>query len=171
MMKLEKYNLEELLLIGIKSETEAARVYNETAAKVKNPFLKNRLAALSKEELAHKEILEGLYRKLYPGKNIVVPENPEFLPEFPEIKIFHELGTTSDIRTVLGESMKAELSAKEYYESIANMVDDEYMKKMMLYMAKIEEGHYMILKKEYDDMVEFEGMMQDMDYAQFDARF
>ena len=170
-MNLEKYNLEELLLIGIKSEIEAEKVYRETAKKVNNPFLKNRLEALSKEENAHREILEKTYSKMFPGKEIIVPENPDFLPEFPEIKIFRELGTTTDVRKILEQAMKAELGAQEFYESIADMVDDDYTKKLMRYMAKIEEGHYMILKKEYDDMVEFESMMNDMDYAQFDARF
>ena len=100
-----------------------------------------------------------------------MPENPEFLPEFPEIKIFHELTTTNDIRTILEKAMVAEKSAEDYYRSISEMVDDEYIKKMMLYMAKIEEGHYRILKNEYEDLQEFEGMMTDMNYAEFDARF
>ncbi len=170
-MNLSKYSLEELIALGIKSEIEAERVYRTTAERVKNPFLKNRLNALAVEESRHRDILENLFKKLFPNKDLVLPENPEFLPEFPEIKIFQEISTTTDIRNVLENAMKAEKSAEEYYRTIADMVDDEYLKKMMLYMARIEEGHYKILKNEYDDMSEFEAMMGDLDYTQFDARF
>ncbi len=170
-MDLKKYNLEELLALGIKSEIEAEKVYRMTAERVKNPFLKNRLEGLAKEEDKHREILEELFKKLFPEKELNLPENPEFLPEFPEIKIFHELTTTNDIRTILEKAMVAEKSAEDYYRSISEMVDDDYIKKMMLYMAKIEEGHYRILKNEYEDLQEFEGMMTDMNYAEFDARF
>ncbi len=170
-MDLGKYTIEDLLLLGIKSEIEAARVYRETAARVKNPFLKTRLESLSKEEEKHREILENLYRKFFPNKEIVLPENPEFLPEFPEIKIFREINTTTDIRTVLEKAMQAELSARDYYNEIAEMVEDEELAKMMRYMAKIEQGHYNILRIEYEDMEEFEAIMGDANYEQFDARF
>ncbi len=126
---------------------------------------------MAKEEKKHREVLENLFRKMFPGKEINPPKNLDSIPEFPEIKIFHELGATKDIRVLLEQAMKAEKSAKEYYENIARKVDDDYVKKVMLYMAKIEEGHYLILKQEYDDMVDFESMMTDMDYVEFEGRF
>ena len=170
-MDLTKYDLKDLLLVGIRSEIEANRVYSSFARHVKNPFLKSRLEALAKEEEKHREVLENLFKKLFPGEEIKVPEDPNVIPEFPEIKIFHELGATNDVRVLLEQAMKAEKSAKEYYENIAKKVDDEYVKKVMHYMARIEEGHYRILKQEYDDMVEFESMMTDMDYVEFEGRF
>jgi len=88
---MSKYTLKDLLLIGIKSEIEAEKVYRSTANKAKNPFLKAKLNALAEEENNHKKILEELFHELYPREDIKLPENPEFLPEFPEIKIFAEL--------------------------------------------------------------------------------
>ncbi len=170
-MDLSKYSIEDLILLGIKSEIEAARVYRETAERVKNPFLKTRLEALSREEEKHREVLENLYHKFFPGKEIALPENPDYLPEFPEVNIFREISTTTDIRTVLEKAMMAEMSAKEYYEEISRMVEDENLARMMRYMAKIEEGHYNILKMEYEDMQEFENIMGDANYVEFDARF
>ncbi len=171
MMDLKKYSLEELLLVGIKSEVEAYKVYRSFAERVKNPFLRSRIETLAREEEKHREMLENLYRKLFPGKEIKLPENPETMPEFPELKIYYELGTTKDVRLILEQAMKAEKSAQQYYENIAEMVDDEYIKNVMRYMAKIEEEHYMILKREYDDMIEFESVMTDMDYVEFEGKF
>ncbi len=170
-MEMKDYDLKDLLLIGIKSEIEAQKVYKRTAESARNPFLKSKLNALSEEEQRHREILEKLFRELYPGENIVLPENPEYLPEFPEIKIFAELDGVTDVRKIIEQAMKAELAAKKYYEDLATLVKDEKIKKLMLYMAKIEEGHYYILQSEYREMEEFESIMKDEDYMQFDARF
>ncbi|MCD6276592.1 MAG: ferritin family protein [Thermoplasmata archaeon] len=170
-MEMSKYTLKDLLLIGIKSEIEAEKVYRSTANKAKNPFLKAKLNALAEEENNHKKILEELFHELYPREDIKLPENPEFLPEFPEIKIFAELNGVTDVRKIIEQAMKAELSAKKYYEEIAEMVKEEKIKKLMLYMAKIEEGHYFILQHEYREIEEFESIMHDEDYMQFDARF
>ena len=168
---MEKRPLKELILIGIKSEIVAGDVYRKTAKTVKNPFLKTRLNALAEEEVKHREILEKLFKELYPGEEIVVPKNTENLPEFPEIKIFAELEGTTDVRKIIEEAMKAELSAKKYYEEVAEAVGDEKIKKIMLYMARIENGHYKILQQEYREIEEFESIMKDEDYVQFDARF
>ncbi len=170
-MNMEEYELKDLLLIGIKSELEARKVYERTANNARNPFLKTKLTALAEEEERHREILEKLFHELYPGEDIVLPENPEYLPEFPEIKIFAELNGVTDVRKIIEQAMKAELAAKKYYEDLADIVEDEKIKKLMLYMAKIEEGHYYILQSEYREIEEFESIMKDEDYMQFDARF
>ena len=170
-MEIKDYDLKNLLLIGIKSEIEAGKVYKSTAERARNPFLKAKLNALSEEEYRHKEILEKLFKELYPEERIILPENPEYLPEFPEIKIFAELNGVTDVRKIIEQAMKAELAAKKYYEDLAALVKDEKIKKLMLYMAKIEEGHYHILQSEYREMEEFESIMKDEDYMQFDARF
>ncbi len=170
-MDVGEYDLRELLLIGIKSEIEAGKVYSETARAVKNPFLKSKLEALAEDEKYHRDILEKLYQRLYPDEEMKIPENPEYLPENPDIKILREINGVTDVRRILEQAMQAELSAQNYYRDIAEAVEDPYLKKMMLYMAKVEEGHYEILSREFKEMEEFESIMSDADYTQFDARF
>jgi len=170
-MEMRNYELKDLLLTGIKSEIEAAKVYMRTANNARNPFLKAKLKALAEEEEHHRELLENLFKELYPNQDIVLPENPEYLPEFPEIKLFAELNGVTDARKIIEQAMKAELSAKKYYEELSNIVKDEKIKKLILYMAKIEEGHYYILQREYREIEEFESIMKDEDYIQFDAIF
>ncbi len=170
-MDVKDYSLKELILIGIKSEIEAGNVYAKTAEAVKNPFLKSKLQALAEDEKLHRDILEKLYARLYPDEEMEIPENPDFLPENPDIKLLKEINGITDVRRILEDAMQAELSAQKYYEDIANSVEDPYLKKMMLYMAKVEEGHYEILRREFKEMEEFENIMSDADYTQFDARF
>ena len=168
---LSKYSLEDLILLGIKSEEVAKEVYEKIAREAKNPFLKTRLGALAEEEDRHRIILVELYKDLFNGKEPVPPENPDFIPEFPEIRIFMELGDTTDIRKILEGAMQAELSAKDYYESIADMIEDKRIKTIMRYMAKIEEGHYKILKQQYEEILEFEKVMYDEEFMRVDSRF
>ncbi len=169
-MDVSKYSLEDLLLLGIKSEEVAKEEYQKIADEAKNPFLKTRLSALAQEEDRHKEILVELYKDLFNGKEPVPPEDPDFIPEFPEIRIFKELGETTDMRKILEGAMQAELSAKEYYESIAEMMDDPKIKTIMRYMAKIEEGHYKILKQQYEEIIEFESVMYDEEFMRMDGK-
>ncbi|NPA75738.1 MAG: ferritin family protein [Euryarchaeota archaeon] len=170
-MELKNYSLRDLILIGIRSEIEAKETYSKTAQAVKNPFLKSRLESLAEDEELHRDILEKMYKRLYPDEEMKVPENPDFLPENPDIKILKEINGVADVRLILEQAMQSELSAKRYYEDIAEMIEDPYLKKMMLYMAKVEEGHYEILNREFKEIEEFESIMSDMDYTQFDARF
>jgi len=169
-MDLSKYSLEDLILLGIKSEEVAKEVYEGVARDAKNPFLRTRLTALAQEEERHRDILVELYKDLFNGKEPRPPENPDFIPEFPEIRLFKELGGTTDVRKILEGAMQAELSAKDYYESIAKMMKDPKIQTIMRYMAKIEEGHYKILKQQYDEILEFESVMYDEEFFRMDSK-
>lgn len=169
-MDLSKYSLEDLILLGIKSEEVAKEVYERVARDAKNPFLRTRLTALAQEEERHRDILVELYKDLFNGKEPRPPENPDFIPEFPEIRLFKELGGTTDVRKILEGAMQAELSAKDYYESIAKMMKDPKIQTIMRYMAKIEEGHYKILKQQYDEILEFESVMYDEEFFRMDSK-
>ncbi len=169
-MDLSKYSLEDLILLGIKSEEVAKEVYERVARDAKNPFLRTRLTALAQEEERHRDILVELYKDLFNGKEPHPPENPDFIPEFPEIRLFKELGGTTDVRKILEGAMQAELSAKDYYESIAKMMKDPKIQTIMRYMAKIEEGHYKILKQQYDEILEFESVMYDEEFFRMDSK-
>ena len=169
-MDLSKYSLEDLILLGIKSEEVAKEVYERVARDAKNPFLRTRLSALAQEEDRHRDILVELYKDLFDGKEPHPPENPDFIPEFPEIRLFKELGGTTDVRKILEGAMQAELSAKDYYESIAKMMKDPKIQTIMRYMAKIEEGHYKILKQQYDEILEFESVMYDEEFFRMDSK-
>ncbi len=149
-MNLESYNLKTLLLAAIKSEIDSGDVYRNLANRVKNALLKERLNFLAGEEDKHRAFLEALYRQKFPGEEIVVPEKtPVPLPEVDasEDRLLSE---------IIEDAMKAELAAKEFYESLKPLLQDEENRKMLQVLANMEQGHYDILAKELENLKNFE---------------
>ncbi len=149
-MNLEDYNLKTLLLAAIKSEVESKRVYEDLANRVKNALLKERLLFLAGEEDKHRAFLEALYRQKFPDEEIVLPEKtPVPLPEVDasEDRLLSE---------IIEDAMKAELAAKDFYESLKDLLKDENNRKMLQILANMEQGHYDILAKELENLKTFE---------------
>ena len=149
-MNLEEYNLKTLLLAAIKSEVESKKVYEDLANRVKNALLKERLLFLAGEEDKHRAFLEALYRQKFPDEEIVLPEKtPVPLPEVDasEDRLLSE---------IIEDAMKAELAAKEFYESLKDLLQDEKNRNMLQILANMEQGHYDILAKELENLKTFE---------------
>ena len=150
-MDLSKYGFEELLLAAIKSEVEAKDVYLKLADRVKNAFLKGRLRLLAKEEEGHREALERMYHLKFDDKEIVLPEHTEV--PLPHIEIGDE---NEPISLVLESAMAAERASEEFYRELSNRVDDLEIKNMLVLLGEMENTHYHILNKEYENLKRFE---------------
>jgi rubrerythrin len=149
-MNLEKWDMKTLLLAAIKSEIESKKVYESLANRVKNALLKDRFMFLANEEDKHRAYLEALFKKNFPEEKIVVPEHtPVPIPEIDasEDRLLSE---------IIEDAMKAELAAKDFYESLKDIVKDEENKKMLHVLANMEQGHYDILAKELENLKQFE---------------
>ncbi len=149
-MNLEEYNLRTLLLAAIKSEVESKDVYETLAARVKNALLKERLLFLAGEEDKHRAFLEALYRQEFPGEEIELPDKtPVPLPhvDASENRLLSE---------IIEDAMKAELAAKDFYESMKDLLQDEKNRNMLQILANMEQGHYDILAKELENLKQFE---------------
>ncbi len=149
-MNLGSYNLKTLLLAAIKSEIDSGEVYRRLANRVKNALLKERLNFLAGEEDKHRAYIESLYRQKFPGEEIVVPEKtPVPLPEVDasEDRLLSE---------IIEDAMKAELAARDFYESLKSRVEDVSTKNMLQILANMEQGHYDILAKELENLKNFE---------------
>ena len=154
-MNLEEYNLKTLLLAAIKSEIDSGELYRTLANRVKNSLLKDRLNFLAGEEDKHRAYLEALYRQKFPDEEIEVPEKtPVPLPEVDpsESRLLSE---------IIEDAMNAELAAKDFYESMKDLLQDEENRRMLQILANMEQGHYDILAKELDNLKNFE------DYDQY----
>jgi len=137
-----EYTLEELLLTAIKSEEESRKAYLEVSGRVKNKLISERLKFMAMEELNHKAILETIYGNYFPGKTLVMPEKtPVPVPE-----IMYQEGT--EFSEILKSAMEAELSAHDFYLSLSERVDDEDVKKALIYLSEMEMGHYRMLEME-----------------------
>ncbi len=150
-MDISEFGMEELLLAAIKSEVESERIYKETAVRVKNAFLRERLEFLAAEEKKHRQFLEFLYRKKMGDKKIVLPEKSRV--PLPRI----DIGSENDpISLLLESAMKAEKAAEAFYNALAERFEDDETRKMLKVFANMEYGHYKILESEYESAKVFE---------------
>jgi len=154
-MNIEEYDLKTLLLAAIKSEVESKEVYETLANRVKNSLLKDRLLFLAGEEDKHRAFLESYYKREFENEDIVLPEkSPVPLPHVDpsENRLLSE---------IIEDAMKAELAAKDFYESLKHRVEDEETKNMLQILANMEQAHYEILSQELENLKRFE------DYDQY----
>ncbi len=151
-MDLSKYSLEELFVTAIKAETDAHEAYSILSGITKNAFLKDRLKFLADEELKHKTLLEAEFKKHLPNIELALPEYSPV--PLPEIDVSDE---TVPMSQILQQAMDAELAAYEFYTEFAKFVHDKQDLTLTLgYFAKMEQGHYEMLKLEMTSAEEFE---------------
>lgn len=162
-MDLSTYELKDLVLTALKSEVEAEKVYLSVANSVRNFMLKDRLKFLAEEEKKHARFFTDLFKKRYPDESIQLPEKT--VVPLPEIHFDTETVPLSD---VLGQAMRAEKAAFEFYTGMARLFDDEpedgyygfskatSVKEMLHYVASMEMGHFRILEIEQQSAKEKE---------------
>lgn len=159
-MDLTAYKLEDLLLSAIKSEIDCRDLYAEQASRTTSVFLRDRLGLLSKEEDKHRTILERLFNKLFPGESLIIPETTPI-----SILDFDIKAGEMQVSEVLEVAMQAELTARDYYLSLKNILLDHSAIAMTLeYLAAMELGHYRILELERDNRIleeEFDSYWKD----------
>jgi rubrerythrin len=152
-MDLSIYSLEDLILTALKSEMESKEAYSRLADSVKNFVLQERLKFLAGEEEKHRGFFEHLYSKSFPGKPVVLPKGKSPVP-LPEVKIDAESMPLSEI---LESAMEAEVAAHDFYNKLTGRFEEQpEVKKMLLYIASMEMGHYKILEMERDNAKKFE---------------
>lgn len=150
-MNLSKYSLEDLFFTAIKAEMDSKEAYSIMAGITKNAFLRNRFAFLAEEEEKHRKYLVGEFEKQFPG---TVLELPSFSPvPLPEIHIKSE---NEPISKLIQQAMDAEKAAYDFYVSFAKYVKNTQFSVALGYFARMEEGHYDILKREKATAEEFE---------------
>ncbi len=146
------YNLKDLILTAMKSEIESENVYSKLADTVKNFMLRDKFQFLAGEEEKHRAFFEWLFKENFPGREIVLPEKTPV--PLPKIKIDTENLPLSEI---MQSAMRAEKATCDFYNGIADKFDKTpEIKKMLLYIASMEMGHYRILEVEKENAMRFE---------------
>jgi rubrerythrin len=150
-MNLRKYDLEELLLAALKSEVESNNVYSKIARRVKNALLKDKLVFLAKEEEKHRQYVEQIYKRTFPGKKPILPKTTQV--PLPPLALPDE---DTPLSTVLKTAMQAELAAKEFYTYLSTRFQNASIRNTLSYFADMELQHYKILEIEKESMDRFE---------------
>ena len=144
-------SLDKLLIIAIKAEINAQKIYIELAGIAETFILKEKLTFLAGEEEKHETILRGIFDKHFPGreprivKKSVAP-NPDII-----------LDREAPLSELLFQAMKAELEAEEFYTALSGKFPGApNVGKMLNYLARVEHSHYQILKGEHEALLDFE---------------
>lgn len=140
----------EILGIAIKSEIDAAKVYQNLYDKVRNIDLKKKLEFLKGEEEKHRKVLEELYTKNYPDVELKLPEK-SLLPEM-EIKISENIPVVA----LFEKAMDAERVSEGFYREAVEKMDNPQAKAILNHLSGMERSHYFILKTEYDMIQTFD---------------
>ncbi len=153
-MDIENLSFEEMLKGAIKAEINAKEVYDHMAGRVDNFVMSERFEFLAGEEKKHEQFLRNVYNDVDRGEEIELPE------ETPVPLPYIRYGEDIDETEIIEQAMDAEIASRDFYQKMAEKVDDSGLernpKKLLNYLAGMEQNHYEILKEEYNMMSDFE---------------
>lgn len=157
MVNLANQPVKKLLGYAIRAEMDANRIYTRMADRVRNTLLKEKFQLLALEEKKHKDIILRLFASMWAGER---PEISMAVDErlLPSVSI----KPSSSLVDVLSQAMNAEKSAREFYASLARRIK-ALNRQMLMYLSKVENSHYLMLRSEYILALQFE------DYAEKDV--
>jgi len=157
MVNLANQPVKKLLGYAIRAEMDANRIYTRMADRVRNTLLKEKFQLLALEEKKHKDIILRLFASMWAGER---PEISMAVDErlLPSVSI----KPSSSLVDVLSQAMNAEKSAREFYASLARRIK-ALNRQMLIYLSKVENSHYLMLRSEYILALQFE------DYAEKDV--
>ena len=151
-MDLSNFDLEELLLAAIKSETDSNAFYTKLSKMTKNGLLQDKLLFLAKEEEKHRGFVEEIYMNHYPDKKISLPQKSPV--PLPDVKVTDD---EMPMSSLLSSAMQAEKAASDFYKSLSGRFEKgTKIFNTLLYFSDMEVGHYKILEMEKESIERFE---------------
>lgn len=148
LVDLQEYELNDLLLAALKSECDAGDLYEDQAERIENSIIQDKFLFLASEERKHREVIEKLLNRLYPGGDVSVPEeSPVPIPDLSK------LDGNSSLVEVIEWAMHAELSSRDYYLSMSSLMGKDTTEGISLkFLAEMELGHYRLLEIERNNI-------------------
>jgi rubrerythrin len=144
----------EILGVAIKSEIEAAGLYEYMADRVVNRDLRERLLFLVREEEKHRRILEEAYARQFPDVELALPAH-SFVPTVePALK------EGASIPELFRLAMQAESLSAEFYEDVAGRALEETSRATLTYLSRMERGHFELLRTELELIQRFPSYYQ-----------
>jgi rubrerythrin len=141
---LTSLSVEKAIAMAVRAETDAAAVYRRLQDLVKNFILKEKLRFLEEEEKKHRALLVTLHKKLAGGREPAESEK-SLLP-----RLALALTENPSVPDLLEMAFEAEKTSEEFYDNLAQNVDDRGLQEILQYLASMEHGHYFLVKGEYD---------------------
>ncbi len=146
MDKERDFTILEIFSIAIKSEIEAARLYELMKSKTDNSMLKDKFDFLIAQENKHEQILKEAYSKMFPDVDLMTPK------ESPVPKVTEALESDSSLKELFEIAMDAEKLAEGFYEDLAKKTTNPSSRSILHYIAKMEHSHFVLLEVEYEQL-------------------
>ncbi|MDK2913889.1 MAG: hypothetical protein PWQ79_804 [Thermococcaceae archaeon] len=148
--RMSEMNVREILSYWIEGELDEAEMYEHLANVSKevvwDPEIPEVFLKLSEDSLQHAETLLKVYRKLFPGENLVEVDLPavEVVLSKDKLTDFLNSGRLEDLFDIL---METERLTMEIYRYLSDIAKDPQVKEVAKWLADIEEEHYNHLRK------------------------
>lgn len=146
-------SIEAVLKRAIELEVEAATLYTNAAATVKSDPVRKRLEEMARQEQGHKakleDVLAGNVRwairrsKAEPVQDLRLSDH----------LVSGDLVPEADYQDVLLFAARREKTAHEFYQAMAEMVDDKLIQSLFEMLATEELRHKYVLEKTYEEVV------------------
>ncbi|GMU22582.1 MAG: hypothetical protein AMXMBFR13_26670 [Phycisphaerae bacterium] len=119
---------DQALAIGIYGETVAAYRYMVLAEKVPDEADKQTFAAIAEEEQAHKQLLQNLFDKHFPGRSFLLTDaDKAHVLTGPRLINVRDL---EDYRQVMQITLLTELRTSEFYQAMQPKVRNPEIAKL-----------------------------------------
>jgi len=151
----------EVLEFAIKAEIDAAAMYRKMAAMVTNKDLKNRLLYLENEEKSHRALFERQYKTQFPDVKLDLPKQ-SVVPSVEDA-----LNKEMSLKELFEVAMEAEQLSEKFYTDLAAISQDLQATTTYQYLARVEHGHFDLLKNELEFLKQFPEYYQS-EYFNFD---
>lgn len=134
-----------MLAIGIYGESVAAYRYTVLAEKVPRPEDQQAFAAIADEEQAHKQMLQKLFDKHFPGSAFALSDADKALVlTGPRLINVRDL---EDYRDVVRITLETELRTSQFYEAMRHRAQNLELREVFGSLAEEGFGHHQRLLK------------------------
>lgn len=140
-------------------EREAYHTYLNLALKTSSMSGKNLFIRLARDEAYHLETLEDLAEKLQLNEFVQIKNLPfdtvkMLAPNIKDIARLRADKALAGDSQILEMAMAHEIKSKNYYAEKAKEINSPPVRDLLLKLAEIEEGHYQILRAEFNNLQE-----------------
>ncbi len=141
-------SIDEVLEFAINREIEANELYMDLAERAENAVMRKVFKDFAKEELGHKARLEAMKKD-----KVMVPAE-----KVTDLKIADSLADVEptpnmDYKDVLILAMKKEKASFHLYTDLADVVENQAQREVLLRLAQEEAKHKLRFEIEYDNVV------------------
>ena len=145
----EESSIDDILDFAIEREIEANQFYQDLAGRVRNPAMRKVFEDFAREELGHKARLETMK-----ADKTAAPSSQKVSDlRISDYVVDIDPEPDMDYQDALILAMKKEKAACDLYTELAQAVEDNASKDILLSLAQQEAKHKLRFEREYDDVV------------------